>query len=144
MGEFIKMSKFFKIIIFLVLCTVLNLQLTSNMVKAETQREMNHKAAKIYEKKDKELNEIFNKIILKHKEDKVFIQKLELAQAAWVKYRIAEIEAIYPEEDKSFYGTIYPVCAYFEMTRLTQQRIDELNLWLKKYCEGEVCSGSRN
>jgi len=137
------MLKFLKVFIIIVLCMFLNLQTNYNFVKAQTQAEMDNYAAKVYEKTDKELNKTLDKVILKYKSNQVFIQKLELAQSAWIKYRDAEIAAIYPEEDKSYYGSVYPVCFYIKMTELTQQRINELNLWLKT-CEGDVCSGSRN
>ncbi len=109
----------------------------------QTQSEMNETAYQIFEKTDKELNNVYKKILNKYKDDKLFISKFKKAQLAWIKFRDADIESIYPEEDKSFYGSVYPVCVNMAMAEITQERINELKLWLKDSNEGDVCSGSR-
>jgi len=111
---------------------------------AQTQAGMDEQTYQEFKKNDDELNKVYNQILKKYKEDKVFIAKLQKAELAWIKYRDAEIEAIYPEEDKMHnYGTVYPMCVNGILTEMTQQRIKELRLWLKGMQEGEVCAGSR-
>lgn len=140
-----------KTIVFLVIIVIIscvsNLSFAKNEKKSETtfqtQAEMNEQAYQIYKKTDKELNDVYKQILIKYKDDKEFISKLQKAELAWIKYRDAEIEAIYPEEDKSNYGSVYPMCVNQIMTEITRQRIKELKLWLKGICEGDVCAGSR-
>lgn len=119
--------------------------LKQNSVQAniETQADMNKQAYQEFKKADDELNRVYSQVLKKYKNDKIFISKLQKAELAWIKFRDAEIEAIYPKEDKSFYGSVYPVCVNMDMTEITQQRIKELKLWLKGVQEGDVCSGSR-
>jgi len=117
-----------------------NKKITSKL----TQSSMNEQAFKTYAKTDKELNDVYKQILKKYQDDKVFISKLQKAELAWIKYRDAELEAIYPEKDKTFnYGSAYPMCANYFMTEITKERIKELKLWLKGICEGDVCAGSR-
>lgn len=120
--------------------------LKQNSVQANnyTQTDMNNQAYQEFKKADNELNNVYKQILNKYKDDKVFIPKLQKAELAWIKYRDAEIEAIYPEEDKMYnYGTSYPVCVNLVLIELTQQRTKELKLWLKGIQEGDVCAGSR-
>lgn len=115
-----------------------------NTCFAQTQTEMNNTAYLNYKKADEQLNSVYSQILKKYKDDKVFIVKLQKAELAWIKFRDAEIEAIYPEEDKlRNYGTVYPMCVNKILTKMTQQRLKELKLWLTGIQEGEVCAGSR-
>lgn len=121
-----------------------NTAIKQKISTGQTQSDMNQKAFQEYEKTDKELNDVYKQILVKYKDDKLFISKLQKAELAWIKYRDAELEAIYPEEDKfNYYGSVYPMCVNQIMTELTRQRIKELKLWLKGICEGNVCAGSR-
>lgn len=120
--------------------------LKQNVVQAnnETQADMDKQAYNEWKKADDELNRVYNQVLKKYKNDKVFISKLQKAELAWIKYRDAEIEAIYPEDDKMLnYGTSYPVCVNLALMELTKQRTKELKLWLKGIQEGDVCAGSR-
>lgn len=122
--------------------------LKQNIAQAnnETQADMNNQAYQDFKKTDDELNKVYNQIVKKYKDDKVFIAKLQKAELAWIKYRDAEIEAIYPEPYKDNmmnYGCVYPMCKYMNLTEITKQRIKELKLWLKGIEEGDVCAGSR-
>lgn len=115
-----------------------------NLNFSPTQADMNNQAYQEFKKADDELNKVYSQILKKYKDDKNFISKLQKAELAWIKYRDAEIEAIYPEEDKMYnYGTSYPVCVNLVLIELTQQRTKELKLWLKGIQEGDVCAGSR-
>lgn len=122
--------------------------LKQNIAQAnnETQADMNNQAYQDFKKADDELNKIYKQILEKYKDDKVFISKLQKAELAWIKYRDAEIEAIYPEPYKDNmmnYGCVYPMCKYMNLAEITKQRIKELKLWLKGIQEGDVCAGSR-
>lgn len=119
--------------------------LKQNIAQAnnETQADMNNQAYQDFKKADDELNKIYKQILEKYKDDKVFISKLQKAELAWINYRDADIEAIYPDDDKSNYGSVYPMCVNGIATEMTKQRTKELKLWLKGIQEGNVCAGSR-
>jgi uncharacterized protein YecT (DUF1311 family) len=67
------------------------------------------------------------------------IDALDKAQAAWVKYRDAQLKAEWPMPEGGQYGTVYPMCLVNERTRLTKARIAELRSMLRA-SEGDVCS----
>lgn len=108
-----------------------------------TQLDMNSCALSDRDRADKQLNEVYQAVLLKHKDDKTFVGKFREAQRAWVKWRDAEAEALYPEEDKQLtYGSVYPMCLSVFSKSLTAQRTKELRRWLDGTPEGDVCAGS--
>lgn len=111
--------------------------------KAQTQLEINEEACKEYNSKDKELNKVYQQILTMYKTDTVFINKLKVAQRAWITFRDAHLEALYPAANKQVeYGSFYPSCSCNELAAITQQRIKELKRWLDGVEEGDPCSGS--
>ena len=94
-------------------------------------------------KVDKELNAIYQKILTEYTGDQEFIAKLKAAQRAWLKFRDAEMEALFPLQEKGYsYGSIYPMCHSIWLANLTQDRITQLKKWTEKVEEGDVCAGS--
>lgn len=90
------------------------------------------------------MNKIYNQVLKKYAKDKEFINKLRTAQLAWIKYRDADLDAIYPKKDKALnYGSVYPTCYALQLTQMTELRTAQLNEWITGMEEGEVCSGSR-
>jgi uncharacterized protein YecT (DUF1311 family) len=117
--------------------------LTSMFCSSQTQSEMNITANQKYIKADKELNQVYSQILKDYKYDPVFISKLKTAQNLWIKFRDAEMNAIFPEMDKqSNYGSVFPMCWNIHLTRLTNERIKTLKIWQIGIEEGDVCSGS--
>lgn len=112
-----------------------------NNSSIQVQSDMNEKAYQESERTDKELNIVYKKVLQKYKNDKVFISKLQKAELAWIKFKDAHIQSIYPAEDKTFYGSVYPMCANMTIAEITQERINQLKLWLDGTCEG-LCTGS--
>jgi uncharacterized protein YecT (DUF1311 family) len=95
-----------------------------------------------FKKADADLNKTYKKILAEYKDDKVFLEKLKKTQKAWLTYRDAHIESIYPEEDKSYYGSVYGMCYCTAKQELTEQRTKILKQWVIGVKEGDVCSGS--
>ncbi|WP_418263814.1 lysozyme inhibitor LprI family protein [Flavobacterium faecale] len=117
--------------------------LTSMFCFGQTQTEMNSNEYQKYVKADKELNQVYSAILKDYKENPVFISKLKLAQNLWIKFRDAEMNALFPEIDKQLnYGSVFPMCWNSHLTRLTEERIKTLKIWLTGIEEGDVCSGS--
>ena len=107
---------------------------------------MNAKAWAAYDQADAKLNKVYQAVLKRYKNEPLTISKLKAAEQAWIKYRDAEIEAIFPLKS-SFkeqlpYGSVFPLCHAEELQVLTENRIKELEMWLNME-EGNVCGGSR-
>lgn len=63
-------------------------------------------------------------------------------QKAWEAYRDAQLAALYPQEDFSSYGSVYPMCLAMLRKTLTEGRIRDLRALITSG-EGDVCSGYR-
>ncbi len=107
---------------------------------AQTQVEMNDEAQENYIKADKELNQVYQQILKEYKDDKVFINKLKIAQRSWIKFRDADMEAMYPDEAEQ--GSVFPACWFMALESLTKERTEKLRIWLDGIEEGDVCAGS--
>lgn len=114
----------------------------STAAMAETQADMHDQACAEFKKADESLNKTYKKILADYKDEKAFLEKLKKAQRAWLAYRDAHLEAIYPEEDKTYYGSVFGMCACTDKKELTEQRTNELKKWIDGVMEGEVCRGS--
>ncbi len=108
----------------------------------QTQGEINQDAYKEYEKSDKEINLVYQKILKEYKDDTAFINNLKTAQRLWIKFRDAEVEAMYPDREEGYYGSMHPMCLSLYMKELTDDRIEKLKIWLTGIEEGDACSGS--
>jgi uncharacterized protein YecT (DUF1311 family) len=96
-----------------------------------------------YNQANSELNKVYQQILREYGKDALFIQKLKAAQRAWLIFRDAHVESLYPEKDKlSAYGTVYRDCFCQSMAELTSKRTEQLRRWIEGWKEGEVCAGS--
>ncbi|MBW2159838.1 MAG: DUF1311 domain-containing protein [Deltaproteobacteria bacterium] len=93
-------------------------------------------------KADAELNRVYKKIRKVYKNDKLFLQKLKVAQRAWIKFRDGHIDSLYPDDTPGYYGSVLGECICNEMTYLTTARVAQLKVWLKGTEEGDMCAGS--
>src|SRR5262245_27080495 len=109
---------------------------------AQTQMDMNIDAGKDYQKADAELNRVYKKIFAEYKGDPKFLAKLRVSQTAWIAFRDAEMNALFPSTNIDDYGSVYPMCHSTWMAKLTSQRTKELQRWLDGVQEGDVCCGS--
>jgi uncharacterized protein YecT (DUF1311 family) len=126
----------------IVLLSVL-LLLSCSPVNAQTQSEMNGDAATHYAAADKKLNDTYQKIRTTYKDNKLFLSKLQSSEQAWIRFRDAEMDALFPAADKqSQYGSVYPMCRNQWLAELTTQRAKELSRWVKGTKEGDCCAGS--
>ena len=112
------------------------------MEGAQTQMAMNQCAAQELRAADAELNLIYQKLREVYAGDPAFLEKLKLAQRAWIAFRDAELAAKYPATDKRDYGSIFPMCSSQYVGDLTRKRIADLKVWLDGVQEGDACAGS--
>ncbi|HKX31526.1 MAG TPA: lysozyme inhibitor LprI family protein [Blastocatellia bacterium] len=111
-------------------------------VQPQTQTEMNRAACGVFRKADQELNQTYNQILRVYKDDPEFIAKLKTAQRAWVAFKEAHLESVFPKTRPGEYGSIQPVCSCQILAALTTERTAALRQWLTGIEEGDVCGGS--
>ena len=107
-----------------------------------TQRALNECAAGDLRESDKELNNIYQELLEKHKSDSMFVNDLKTAQRAWVAYRDAHLRSRYPADDKRASGSARPMCEALILKRLTEERINLLKE-MNDPVEGDVCNPSK-
>lgn len=73
--------------------------ISSPCVFGQTQAEMNKSAIDEYDKSDKQLNTIYNKILKEYKVDTAFTSNMKKAQRLWIQFRDAEMNMMYPERE---------------------------------------------
>lgn len=110
---------------------------------AQTQSDTNQDACIRYKKADAEMNRLYRQVLNSYKSDAVFTRKLKIAQQAWIQFRDAHLESLYPKQNKlSAYGSAHPMCRCLVLADLTDERAKELKKWVTGAEEGDVCSGS--
>lgn len=110
---------------------------------AQTQLELNQRACAAYKKADTEMNRTYQRILSQYRSDKLFILKLRAAQRAWLAYRDAHLESLYPAADKrAEYGSINPMCQCNALEEMTLERNKILRKWVDGLEEGDACAGS--
>lgn len=114
--------------------------------ESPSQAGLNACAADEFTKADQQLNKVWKAILVKYKDQPVFLEKLKASQKLWLQFRDAEVAAHFPvgkgEDAATQYGSVYPMCVSQAQTELTQQRTQQLQAWLKGTQEGDVCAGS--
>jgi len=110
----------------------------------QTQSEMNIESGNSYGKADKELNDIYKKILFEYRSDTVFITNLKVSQRVWIAFRDAELNMKFPEREPGWYGSMHPMCVSGYLEKLTRARIKTLKEWLNSVEDGEGCGGSIN
>lgn len=125
-----------RIILIFLLCLI------SFAGQSQTQAEMNQEARLSYRKTDKELNDLYQRILVEYQADTIFIRNLKVSQRIWITFRDAELKVKYPEREPGYYGSIHPVCIANYLEQLTRERIKTLEIWVGGPEEGDACSGS--
>ena len=111
--------------------------------QAQTQAQMNLDACDKYRKADAEMNGAYKQILNSYERDALFIEKLKKAQRAWLLFRDAHLESLYPAQDQlAAYGSVNQMCRCMVLAELTRERTVVLKRWITGVQEGDVCSGS--
>lgn len=99
---------------------------------AQSQGAMNSSAENQLKVSEQKMDSVYAAILNRYAANPELIASLKKAQKAGVDFREAHVESVYPGENKSVtYGSVYPLCATNLITRLTDQRIQQLQLWLQ-------------
>ena len=106
--------------------------------KAKTQMEMNACASEESARADAELNEVYRKVLAEAGKQEEAVAKIKAAERAWIAYRDAYMDAMYPAKNKQAeYGSIYPMEADLLRAKLTQRQVTALKELLQQYSGGE-------
>ena len=117
--------------------------LASCQTQAKNQVEINQCGAGNQQAAERELNVAYQAVLKKMAADKEFLVKFRAAQRAWLKWRDAEMAAIYPADNpQSEYGSVFPMCWSAQLAELDRERTRQLRRWIDGVAEGDVCSGS--
>ena len=103
---------------------------------ARTQADMNDCYATEYRKADAELNRLYTALLAKATGTRR--QQLQRAERAWVTFRGAHLEAIYPDSRPGAYGSVHPMCVSIILLELTVEHNTHLRRLLDPG-EGNVC-----
>jgi uncharacterized protein YecT (DUF1311 family) len=110
----------------------------------QTQTDMNEAAKVEYTGADAELNRVYRQILEARRADAEFVVSFRAAQRAWIVFRDAHVQALYPALDKRrAYGSVYPLCRWQALAALTLERTNQLKAWTDPPAEGDTCAGSR-
>ena len=91
-----------------------------------SQMEMNACAFDELAAADRELNDVYRRILRDHAGDALFIDRLKTAQRLWIQLRDADLDARFPladgQDPRVEYGSIYPMERAGAKTRITRDR----------------------
>ena len=122
--------------------SIIILILFSLKVQCQTQSEMNQQSSDSFASADKELNDVYKKILEKYKADTLFINNLKISQRIWISFRDAELSMKFPDYGPGWYGSMHPMCVASYLEELTKDRTRTLRKWLEGRIEGDGCNGS--
>jgi uncharacterized protein YecT (DUF1311 family) len=108
---------------------------------AMAQSEMNRCADLDARQADADLNRVYRELLSKLKSDDNATKKLRAAQRAWLAFRDAHLQELYPAKDKQGeYGSMYPMCYAQVATKMTKERTAQLRRMLddKDPCDVSV------
>jgi uncharacterized protein YecT (DUF1311 family) len=102
--------------------------------KAKTQFDLNACASGEAARVDAALNKVYRELLSKAADQPEAVAKIKAAEKAWIAYRDAYMDAMYPAQDKAVeYGSIYPMDAELLRAKLTQRQVTALQEMLEQY-----------
>lgn len=104
-----------------------------------TQAGMNEAAAQRLRAAEQEMNSVMESLVARAGSKTDAIAKLRNAQAAWAAYRDEQLATLWPFPERTWYGSVYPMCLADAKTQLTKTRSRELRSMLA-HEEGDVCA----
>jgi len=106
--------------------------------KAKAQVEMNRCASDEAARTDAELNDTYRKLLSQAASQENAVAKIKIAERAWISYRDAYVDAMYPAKDKQAeYGSMYPMEVDFLRAKLTRDQIAALRELLQQYSQAQ-------
>ena len=111
-------------------------QLHDCFQKEMSQSGMDRCASEEAARADAELNGVYQRLLSIAEHEPGAPEKIRDCERAWIKYRDAYIEAMYPEEDKqAAYGTVYPMEVDLLLATITRKHAEEIQNLIEQYDE---------
>jgi len=104
-----------------------------------TQAGMNEAAAERLRSAEQDMNRAIESLVARAGSNADAIAKLRKAQAAWEAYRDAQLATLWPFPERTWYGSVYPMCVADVRSELTEARTKELRSMLAPE-EGDACA----
>jgi uncharacterized protein YecT (DUF1311 family) len=102
--------------------------------KATTQMAMNTCASEEAARVEGRLNDVYHKLLAAAAKQPEALEKIKGAERAWIAYRDAYVEAMYPAKDKEAeYGSIYLMNVNLLRAKLTERHTTELKEMVEQY-----------
>ncbi len=99
---------------------------------ARSQAELNACANEEATRAERDLHRVYTRLLAQASSQPEAVEKIKAAEKAWLSYRDAYLEAMYPAADKQAeYGTIYPMEANLLRAKLARQHIFDLKEMLR-------------
>lgn len=113
--------------------------------QARTQAAMNACAEEESRRAEAEMNSAYQLLLARAASaNPAALPKLKAAQAAWLAYREAQLDAIFAAEEKQpAYGSVHPMCVHLFRKQLTARRTVELKEMLVRPENPLACAGDR-
>lgn len=89
-------------------------------------------------KADLELNKVYKQVLTLYRGQPQFLQKLESAEVAWIRFRDAHVESRFPKSE----GSQNADCRAMLLTQLTSDRIRQLQEWIDGVSRTDMCAGT--
>lgn len=109
--------------------------------KPESQREMNQDAGQKLAESEKSLQKTYDAILSSYSGSPDTIIAIRNAQRAWMTWRDAEINAIWPETAQQ--GSVYGMIISLQKAEMAANREKQLKTWLEGFEEGDLGAGAR-
>jgi uncharacterized protein YecT (DUF1311 family) len=94
---------------------------------------------------DADLNHVYQELLSKLKSDENATNKLRTAQRAWIAFKDAHLQELYPAQDKQReYGSMYSMCYAQVSTAMTKERTSQLRKILDGKDPCAISGGSCN
>jgi uncharacterized protein YecT (DUF1311 family) len=107
--------------------------------KAMTQSAMDECAWLELSTAEKKMDDTLRQVLANFSNDVVKTKAIKAAQAAWMAYRDAEANALFPPSEEEGMGSAHVMCRPLDLAELTRERTKELRQMLE-HKEGDVCS----
>jgi uncharacterized protein YecT (DUF1311 family) len=102
--------------------------------RATTQMAMNTCASEEAARVEGRLNDVYHKLLTAAAKQPDAVDKIKGAERAWIAYRDAYVEAMYPAKDKEVeYGSIYLMNVNLLRMKLTERQVTALKEMLQQY-----------
>ena len=99
------------------------------------EKKNNIDACKKFDELDTKILSLMNKIEVKHKNDRHFLEAFNMEQVYWIQYRDRRLRAIYPKKwdqhyRKNYGKEVFNPCKCKELLRLSESRLEDLQMYL--------------